>query len=127
MPSFFYIACILLIMVSPQYNIRGQAACSMTTILVIDDNEALREDIADFLKMEGFTVIQAADGAEGVQMIQESAPDLVLCDVHMPEMDGFEVLSEVRSLPGYARLPFLFLTALTPLQSQAKRHGTRRG
>jgi class 3 adenylate cyclase len=81
-------------------------------ILVIEDEAPIRTNISLMLKGEGYTVRAAENGRLGVAAAQEFLPDLVLCDVMMPELDGFGVLGELRTEPRFADLPFVFLTAL---------------
>lgn len=81
------------------------------TILVIDDEQSLREEILDILTFEGFSVTEAGNGHDGVRMAQKYLPDLIICDVMMPEMDGYSTLSALRTHPETAMIPFIFLTA----------------
>lgn len=83
----------------------------MTKVLVIEDEVQSRDIFLDSLEAEGFEAIGAENGLVGVQMAQTELPDLVLCDVTMPELDGFGVLSELRQNPATAIVPFIFLTA----------------
>lgn len=84
----------------------------MPTILCIEDEADLRADIAEELKEAGFSVIEAGDGKEGLEMILEHSPDLVTCDINMPRLNGKELLRELRdNHPQFAQMPFLFLTA----------------
>lgn len=85
----------------------------MTRILVIEDEASLRENIIDMLEMEGFETLGAADGQQGVQMALAHTPDLVICDIAMPELDGFGVLMTLRQRRDTAITPFMFLTART--------------
>src|SRR6185437_13941059 len=66
------------------------------SILVIDDEKAIRKTLGEILSFEGFTVDEAADGAEGLKKIKENNYDCVLCDIKMPKMDGIEVLEQAR-------------------------------
>lgn len=85
----------------------------MAKILCVEDEDALRQDILEELTDAGYDVIEAENGAEGLKAIVEHAPDLVLCDVTMPVMDGHTLLTELReNYPDNAELPFVFLTAL---------------
>ena len=68
----------------------------MKQILIIEDEEELREGIAEILTYEGYNVLQAVNGAEGLKVVNESTPDLILCDILMPNIDGYEVLSELK-------------------------------
>ncbi|MBD3883496.1 response regulator [Phormidium tenue FACHB-886] len=83
----------------------------MKTILVIEDEQAIRESLCDLLEVEGFSVLDAELGKEGVQLAEARLPDLILCDVHMPDMDGYHVLSHLRQNPHARTIPFIFLTA----------------
>ena len=83
----------------------------MQTVLVIEDEAPLRANIARILSAEGYRVVAAADGDEGVRRVLEERPDLVICDILMPRLDGFGVLAALRSRPETAALPFIFLTA----------------
>jgi DNA-binding response OmpR family regulator len=80
-------------------------------ILVIEDNPEMRDNIAAILELSHYKVITASNGKEGVQMAQESHPELILCDVMMPELDGHGVLYILRNNPETASIPFIFLTA----------------
>src|SRR6478672_1789230 len=83
----------------------------MTKILVIEDELTVRENLLELLEAEGFDAIGTGNGRSGVELAQESLPDLILCDVMMPELDGFGVLNAVRQNPLIAAVPFIFLTA----------------
>ncbi len=84
----------------------------LATILVVDDNEANRALAQGTLEDEGYRVILARGGAEGIAAFQKERPDCVLLDVRMPEMDGFTVCERIRALPRGSETPVLFLTAL---------------
>lgn len=85
----------------------------MAKILCIEDEALVREDIVEELQDLGFEVIEANDGREGLDMIVEHEPDLVISDITMPRMDGFELLNELRGKHKiFARMPFIFLSAL---------------
>jgi signal transduction histidine kinase len=85
----------------------------MTTILVIEDAHPLRKDIVEMLTFEGFDVLGAENGVTGVQSALEANPDLIICDIMMPEMDGYGVLERLRQEPATRTTPFIFLTART--------------
>ena len=85
----------------------------MKKILIIEDEGQTRRNIATILEMEGYEPVTAQDGKVGLALARQLRPDLILCDVSMPELDGHEVLKGIRSEPGTARIPFLFLTART--------------
>lgn len=80
-------------------------------ILIIEDEPLARENISLILQMEGYETRAAANGAEGIRIALEERPDLILCDITMPEADGHEVLRAVRAAPEAASTPFIFLTA----------------
>lgn len=85
----------------------------MPLILCVEDEAEIREDIADELKDAGHEVIEAANGAEGLQKIVSERPDLVVSDITMPEMDGLAFLKVLREEhPDFVDLPFIFLSAL---------------
>ncbi|MEM8908575.1 MAG: response regulator [Bacteroidota bacterium] len=83
----------------------------MKKILVIEDNEQVRENLADLLDLSGYTVFKAPNGKIGVQVALSEHPDLILCDVMMPELDGFGVLHVLDKNRDTADIPFIFLTA----------------
>src|SRR5262245_7786181 len=83
----------------------------MTKILVIEDQPQMRNNIATILEMENFQVVTAEHGKRGVELALAEKPDLIICDVMMPELDGYGVLAALRADPATATLPFLFLTA----------------
>lgn len=83
----------------------------MKTVLVIEDEPEMRRNIARLLKLEGYQAVVAENGAAGLARARESRPDLILCDVMMPEMDGHEVLRALRADSALRSVPFIFLTA----------------
>ncbi|MEA5477138.1 EAL domain-containing protein [Pseudanabaena galeata UHCC 0370] len=85
----------------------------MTTILVIEDVEALREEIMETLSYEGFDVLGAENGVVGVQIAKTYLPNLIICDIAMPELDGYGTLVALRQEPKTSMIPFIFLTAMT--------------
>ncbi|MEG4519769.1 MULTISPECIES: response regulator [unclassified Microcoleus] len=82
----------------------------MKKILVIEDDHLIRETVLELLESRGFEVICAENGKVGIQLAAQ-IPDLILSDVMMPELDGFEVFAAVRSHPATANIPFIFMTA----------------
>jgi two-component system, sensor histidine kinase and response regulator len=80
---------------------------------VIDDDEQICEMLAATLAMEGFETIQAPDGHEGIEAARKHAPDLIICDIMMPNLDGYATLSAIRKDPATATIPFIFLTGQT--------------
>lgn len=83
----------------------------MKKILVIEDEPEMRRNIVTILRLEQFHPFAAENGRIGVELAKKEKPDLVLCDVMMPEMDGYAVLRALRAEPDLAVTPFLFLTA----------------
>jgi YesN/AraC family two-component response regulator len=83
----------------------------MTKVLVIEDEAQTRSIFMRCLAFEGFCAIEAENGAIGVKLAQTHSPDLIVCDIMMPDMDGYSVLSTLRQLPLTAAIPFIFLTA----------------
>src|SRR5262249_30219185 len=84
---------------------------SMSRILLIEDEAPIRLTLSRFLRMEGWEVLTAEDGAKGVALALAELPDLIICDLLMPELDGYQVLSSLRSDPRTESIPFLLLTA----------------
>ncbi|WP_017315858.1 hybrid sensor histidine kinase/response regulator [Mastigocladopsis repens] len=83
----------------------------MHKILVIEDETSVRQNLLELLTYEDFNVIAAENGRIGVQLAQEEIPDLIICDVMMPELDGHGVLNTLRQQPTTAAIPLIFLTA----------------
>ena len=85
----------------------------MTKVLVIEDELFVRENIVDLLEAEDFEVFSTENGILGILWAQDNLPNLVICDVMMPEMSGHDVLAEMRDLPATSLTPFIFLTAMS--------------
>lgn len=83
----------------------------MKKLLIVEDEAAIRANILDLLKAQNFHLIAAENGSIGVEMALSHLPDLIICDVMMPELDGYEVLKTLRQHPLTATIPFIFLTA----------------
>jgi len=83
----------------------------MVKILVIEDEESVRENLLDLLEAEDFEIVSAPNGKIGVNLAFSEVPDLILCDMMMPEVDGYGVLTALRQDPLTATIPFIFLTA----------------
>ncbi|MCB0555688.1 MAG: response regulator, partial [Phaeodactylibacter sp.] len=93
----------------------------MKKILVIEDNGEVRENLEEILELSGYEVASAEDGKEGVEKALSNPPDLILCDVMMPHLDGFGVLNILSKKSSTANVPFIFLTA------KAEKSDFRRG
>jgi diguanylate cyclase (GGDEF)-like protein len=83
----------------------------MQTILIIEDEPQIRENIQIILDLEGFSTMTAEDGLQGLQMVETHHPDMIICDVMMPGLDGYGLIKELRQKPDTAEIPFIFLTA----------------
>lgn len=83
----------------------------MSKILVIEDEDAMRENILELLTEEGYDAIGASDGEKGVFQVWKEMPDLIICDIMMPKLDGHGVLSKISQDVRLTSIPFLFLTA----------------
>ncbi len=97
----------------------------MTRILLIEDEAALREEVLDWLKFEGFEPIEAVNGVDGVDKARLHRPEIILCDISMPKMDGYEVLVALRQNVETTHIPFIFLTARA--DKTFMRHGMELG
>jgi CRP-like cAMP-binding protein len=80
-------------------------------VLVIEDNTDIRENIVEILGLAGYTVFAASNGKTGVDMALKNLPDIILCDIMMPELDGYGVLYMINKNPELSAVPFIFLTA----------------
>jgi DNA-binding response OmpR family regulator/CRP-like cAMP-binding protein len=85
----------------------------MRSLLIIDDNDEIRENIAEILTLAGYRVITAENGKRGVEIAIKVKPDLVICDIMMPELDGYGVLHLLKKNPETENIPLIFLTAKT--------------
>lgn len=94
-------------------------------ILVIDDEEGLRGMMNMALSEKGFEVIEAANGAQGIEVARQELPDLILCDVNMDKVDGYLTLSSLRSNTSTAAIPFILMTGLA--DNAGMRHGMELG
>jgi DNA-binding response OmpR family regulator len=84
----------------------------MAKILIVEDDRFLRELIARKLKNEGYEVLEAIDGEEGLKRVKEEKPDLILLDLILPGIDGFEVLAKAKEDPTTAQIPVIILSNL---------------
>src|SRR5262245_20372264 len=92
----------------------------MANILVVDDDPVARELVTAVLRFGGHRLQQAQDGAEGLAAAKRSNPDLIISDLLMPTMDGFEFIRRLRNEPAFTRTPVIFYTA-SYLRSEAER------
>ena len=89
-------------------------------ILVIEDTEDNRQIIRDLLSSVGYELIEATDGAAGVALAQKEHPDLILMDIQLPEIDGYEATRRIRAIPELARLPIIAVTSYALSGDEAK-------
>lgn len=85
----------------------------MKKILIIEDDKAVRENTAEILELAGYKTATAENGKKGTQIVKDFLPDLILCDIMMPELDGYGVLQSLLKDPLTLSIPFIFLTAKT--------------
>src|SRR3954462_7490623 len=97
----------------------------MKRILVIDDESWLREMVQLALNQKGYDVIEAGNGAIGIEVARKELPDLILCDVNMEKVDGYLALSSLRNEPTTASIPFILMTGLA--DNAGMRHGMELG
>lgn len=83
----------------------------MPRILIIEDEPSIRENLVEILELEGHEPLAAGEGRAGLDLARQSKPDLILCDVMMPGLDGYAVLKTLRAEEATSRIPFVFLTA----------------
>ncbi|MEB3225544.1 MAG: response regulator transcription factor [Synechococcus sp.] len=90
------------------------------TLLLIDDDPNLILLVRDYLEFRGYNILTAANGTEGLQILETTTPDLIICDVMMPEMDGYDFIQNVRQNPEISWIPVIFLSAKGQLQDRIK-------
>jgi CRP-like cAMP-binding protein/CheY-like chemotaxis protein len=89
-------------------------------ILIIEDNTDIRENVVEILELAGYTVFESDNGKTGVELAVKNLPDVILCDIMMPELDGYGVLYMLNKNPETATIPFIFLTAKAERIDQRK-------
>ena len=92
----------------------------MKKVLVIEDNNDIRENTAEILELSNYLVETASNGKEGVELARLQKPDIILCDIMMPELDGYGVLHMIQKNPDLQQTPFIFLTAKTEQSEMRK-------
>ena len=94
-------------------------------ILIVDDSESIREVVSFTLENEGFEVLIANDGTDALKFLDGREIDMIITDLHMPEMDGIPLIKHVREMEAYQRIPILFLTteSQTAKKMEAKEAG----
>src|SRR5580704_8128521 len=83
----------------------------MKKVLLIEDNNEMRENISEILSLANYAVLTAENGKVGVEIAKRDKPDLIICDIMMPDLDGYGVLHILGKDPETAGIPFIFLTA----------------
>lgn len=90
------------------------------TIMTVDDSPSLRQMVSFTLRMAGFSVAEAADGAEGLKLAQSSVLSMIVTDLHMPNMDGIEMIRRIREIPSYKYVPIVLLTTESEIAKKAE-------
>ena len=85
----------------------------MKTILLIEDDKALRENTEELLELSGYSVLTAPNGKIGIELVKENLPDIIVCDIMMPVIDGYGVLENLSADEKTKQIPFIFLSAKT--------------
>jgi CheY-like chemotaxis protein len=80
-------------------------------VLIVEDNPDAREMLSFILRYEGYKVVTARDGSEGINQVKDACPDLIISDLEMPNLDGIEMVKTLRHLPEYKKVPILILSA----------------
>lgn len=91
-----------------------------TTVLIIEDEANLLQNITSILSLYGFATLGAANGAAGIELALAHLPNIIICDVMMENMNGFEVIAQLRSNPATQDIPFIFLTAWADVNEKEK-------
>jgi CheY-like chemotaxis protein len=92
----------------------------MPKVLIVEDDKIVRSGLKSLMTTEGFETFVTEDGAEAIKLASQHIPDVVICDIAMPVVDGYEVLKSLRSNPQTAHIPVLFLTAKITKEEEAK-------
>jgi two-component system chemotaxis response regulator CheY len=83
----------------------------VTTVLIVDDSPSVRHQVTLALAPSGYSILEAADGIEGIDRLKEAEVSLIICDVNMPRMGGLDMVEKVKSTPAHAKVPILMLTS----------------
>ena len=94
----------------------------MTTILIVEDDDAIRTNVTRMLKLEGYDIVSANNGRQGLECALAERPDLIISDIGMPEMDGFELIAHLRALESQSgeRTPAIALTAFAQAEDRTR-------
>ncbi|MFH0990128.1 MAG: response regulator [bacterium] len=91
-----------------------------TSILVVDDSATVRKFVATALNLKGYQVITASDGMEALEKMPLQRIDLIITDLNMPDMDGFEFIRTVKDTPEYCEIPIIILSSVSDMESKEK-------
>lgn len=97
-------------MIAKQHGLLADWILVMVQILVIEDDESARDTLQEMLSMEGYKVILAENASQGILAAKAKCPELILCDIEMPDLDGYQVFEELHNYPSTELIPFIFLT-----------------
>jgi len=89
----------------------------MQSVLIIEDNKALLEELSESLEFSGFKTYESENGKAGIELAKSLCPDIILCDIMIPDADGFEVLKELKNYKSTSGIPFIFITSLNDRSS----------
>jgi CheY-like chemotaxis protein len=81
------------------------------TVLIIEDNKEISENTMEILELAGFAAVSSANGKTGIHMATQLLPDVILCDILMPELNGYEVIKHLKNNPATSKIPFIYVTA----------------
>ncbi|NJN02586.1 MAG: response regulator transcription factor [Leptolyngbyaceae cyanobacterium SL_1_1] len=90
------------------------------TILVVDDEEGTRLSIGEFLRLSGYAIVAASNGREALMLVEKQQPHLIITDIAMPQLDGYELIQKLRQYPALRLLPVVFLTARNETQDRVR-------
>ena len=82
----------------------------MKTVLIVEENAAIRENMSKILKLHGYNILATANGKTGLAMANGKKPDIILCDVLVPEIDGYSIFNSLKDNPETMNIPFIFIT-----------------
>ncbi|MGA9527805.1 MAG: response regulator [Terriglobales bacterium] len=97
----------------------------MKRVLAVDDSSSIRQMVNFTLRGAGYEVVEAVDGKDGLSQAGKAAFDMIISDLNMPQLDGIEMITEIRKLPGYSFTPILMLT--TESEAEKKNAGRKAG
>jgi CheY-like chemotaxis protein len=93
----------------------SEKPAAATTVLVVDDDQDIREILSEILRDAGYIVVVASDGREALERLRSATPSLILLDLNMPGIDGFELIGRLRQDPASARVPVVVMSAVSEM------------